>query len=99
MADTGFAVVPLTGALIPGAAELERLCFSSPWSEQALALYLSDAFAFAAVSPAGPEPTIIISYTFSHIHFVSFLSETTITYFGIDSHTLIVIPALMESYA
>ena len=36
---------------------------------------------------------------FSHIHFVSFLSETTITYFGIDSHTLIVIPALMESYA
>ena len=53
MADTGFAVVPLTGALIPGAAELERLCFSSPWSEQALALYLSDAFAVAAVSPAG----------------------------------------------
>ena len=35
----------------------------------------------------------------SNIHFVSFLSETTITYFGIDSHTLIVIPALMESYA
>lgn len=53
MADAGIAVVPLTAALIPGAAELERLCFSAPWSEQALALYLSEAFAFAAVSPAG----------------------------------------------
>lgn len=30
-------------------AELERLCFSLPWSEQALSLYLTDGVAFVAV--------------------------------------------------
>ena len=37
-----FAVVPLTEAHLPRAAELERLCFSLPWPEEALRRALTD---------------------------------------------------------
>ena len=34
-------------------AELEVQCFSDPWSERALELYLADGTAFVALDPAG----------------------------------------------
>lgn len=40
-------------AQLAGAAELERLCFSEPWSEGALELYLADGVAVAALSHTG----------------------------------------------
>ncbi len=45
-----FTVCPLGAAHLSGAAELERLCFSEPWSEQALALLLGEtAYGIACV--------------------------------------------------
>ena len=49
----GYTVVPLTRAHLPQVAEIERLCFSDPWSERALELYLADGTAFVALDPAG----------------------------------------------
>ena len=46
-------IVPLSRPHLAGVAELERLCFSSPWSEQALELYLTDGVAFVAVDAGG----------------------------------------------
>lgn len=46
-------VIPLSRAQLAGVAELERLCFSAPWSEKALELYLADGVAFAAVDTSG----------------------------------------------
>ena len=51
--STGFTVVPLSRAQLAGVSELERLCFSAPWSEQSLAIYLTDGFARVAVGPSG----------------------------------------------
>lgn len=38
-----FTVCPLDASHLAGAAELERLCFSEPWSERALALLLGES--------------------------------------------------------
>ena len=46
-------VVPFSRAHLAGVAELERLCFSSPWSEKALELYLTDGIAFVAAGADG----------------------------------------------
>lgn len=46
-------VVPFSGAHLADVAELERLCFSSPWSEKALELYLTDGIAFVAAGADG----------------------------------------------
>ncbi len=46
-------IVPLSRPHLAGVAELERLCFSSPWSEQALELYLTDGVAFVAGDAGG----------------------------------------------
>ena len=44
----------LDESMLDGAAELERLCFSSPWSREALKLLCSDgAVGFAAVDTNG----------------------------------------------
>ena len=37
-----FAISPLSSSHLEGVAELERLCFAEPWSQQALALLLQD---------------------------------------------------------
>lgn len=42
-------ILRMEAAHLAEVAELERLCFSSPWSEQALSLYLTDGVAFVAV--------------------------------------------------
>lgn len=52
-ADSVRAVCRLRREHLPGAAELERLCFSSPWSEAALALFLGEGFAFAVPGTDG----------------------------------------------
>jgi ribosomal-protein-alanine N-acetyltransferase len=36
-------IIPITRAHLPDVAELERICFSEPWSEHALELLLTDA--------------------------------------------------------
>lgn len=46
-------VVPFSRAYLADVAELERLCFSSPWSEKALELYLTDGIAFVAAGADG----------------------------------------------
>ena len=46
-------VVPFSRAHLADVAELERLCFSSPWSEKALELYLTDGIAFVAAGADG----------------------------------------------
>lgn len=46
-------VVPFDRSHLAGVAELERLCFSSPWSEKALELYLADGVAFVATGTDG----------------------------------------------
>jgi len=48
-------VVPMTAAHIPALAQLERACFSEPWSEQALAEELDNPLAVfrVAVDAAG----------------------------------------------
>ena len=49
-----FEVVPLTAEHLPAVAELERLCFGEPWSEQALTLLLGeDAVALCCLGEAG----------------------------------------------
>ena len=49
------SIVPLTAALVPGAASVERACFSQPWSEAGLLSELAKegARCFAAVAPGG----------------------------------------------
>ena len=42
MNEKMITVCPLCAEHLAGAAELERLCFSEPWSEQALALLLGE---------------------------------------------------------
>lgn len=50
-----YTLRPMTAELVPGIAELERLCFSRPWSEDALRSELfNDAACFiAAVTETG----------------------------------------------
>lgn len=36
MEQQGVSIVPLSAALVPGAAAVERACFSLPWSEAGL---------------------------------------------------------------
>lgn len=50
-----YSLVPMTAELIPGIAEIERICFSHPWSENALHEELfNDAACFiAAVTDSG----------------------------------------------
>ena len=50
-----YSLVPMTAELIPDIAEIERLCFSQPWSENALHEELfNDAACFiAAVTDSG----------------------------------------------
>ena len=55
-AEQGRTVCRLRREHLPGAAELERLCFSSPWSESALVLFLNEGFAFAV---PGPDRTLL----------------------------------------
>lgn len=42
---TSYRLVPMTRELVPQIAELERLCFSKPWSEQMLADELDNPLA------------------------------------------------------
>ncbi len=44
-----FKVVPMNAFHITGVAKLERECFSSPWSERSLSIYLNDGVAFVAL--------------------------------------------------
>ena len=47
-------VAVLTAAHLPQAAELERLCFHAPWSENALRILLGDSgFGLAALTDEG----------------------------------------------
>lgn len=46
-------VIRMGSAHLSGVAELERLCFSSPWSERALELYLREGVAFVTLTPSG----------------------------------------------
>ena len=50
-----YRLVPMTAELIPAIAEIERLCFSQPWSENALheELFNDTACFIAAVSENG----------------------------------------------
>lgn len=50
---TDVTVIPFSRAQLAGVAELEQLCFSAPWSEKALELYLGDGVAFVAVDAGG----------------------------------------------
>lgn len=53
--QNGIRILPLTPPLIPGAAAVERACFSLPWSEAGLCseLQKEGARCFAALSPSG----------------------------------------------
>lgn len=50
-----YEILPLTAAHISQAAEIERLCFSDPWSEKMLAEHLANpcSLTLAAVDGAG----------------------------------------------
>lgn len=50
-----YEILPLTAGHIPQAAEIERLCFSDPWSEKMLAEHLANpcSLTLAAVDGAG----------------------------------------------
>ena len=50
-----YRLVPMTAELIPAIAEIERLCFSQPWSENALheELFNDTACFIAAVTESG----------------------------------------------
>ncbi len=56
-----FDIVTLTDAHIPEAAEIERLCFSEPWSEEAL-LYMCNAPITHAVAVIDKENGRLAAY-------------------------------------
>lgn len=53
--SVSYRLVPMTAELIPSIAEIERLCFSQPWSENALheELFNETACFIAAVTDVG----------------------------------------------
>lgn len=53
-----YTVVPMTYDHVPQAAELERLCFSDPWSERMLREHLDNQCA-AAIAAVGEDGTLL----------------------------------------
>ena len=53
-----YTVVPMTYDHVPQAAELERLCFSDPWSERMLREHLDNKCA-AAIAAVGEDGTLL----------------------------------------
>ena len=50
MTEQGVSILPLAECHLPQVAELERLCFSEPWSQESLRLLLADGgFSVVAV--------------------------------------------------
>ena len=53
-----YTVIPMTYDHVPQAAELERLCFSAPWSERMLREHLDNQCA-AAIAAVGEDGTLL----------------------------------------
>ena len=53
-----YTVIPMTYDHVPQAAELERLCFSDPWSERMLREHLDNQCA-AAIAAVGEDGTLL----------------------------------------
>ncbi len=52
--EDGYQIVPLLPDHLPGVAELEKLCFSEPWSQKSLSmLTAAPGTGFAVISPLG----------------------------------------------
>ena len=53
-----YQIIPMTPALLPQAAELERACFSHPWTEQALAEDLDNEL-LTLLAAVGEDGTLL----------------------------------------
>ena len=71
-------IVPMTERHIPALAELERVCFSAPWSEEALREELDNPLAHFRVAEA--EDGAVLGYV--GIHFLAdegFITNVAVT--------------------